>query len=483
MNLNFETDGVNFNNKGKPDEIATPQNICDDMSNLFDFTDCNRKIWADIYCKTGNTLESLKKHGVNKENIIAICDNKQSQMLVCRKLYGKILPEIEVEITVKSLEAYKITRRGQVYWVSNWQDIFKNNCHNAYNIVKFVILKEMEKTMSLEFTSQDDFQINNIIMNPPYNNDIYIDFVTLAKNIASNSVVAITPAKFQAKGGEKNEVFRKDIVPYMSDIVFYPVSTDIFDIGESAGISYYTVDKNEHKDKKLKIICDGQKIISTSGEYIQSDAKALVNKSIRGIIDKCSDMSNELGRRLNLHQSYYVKNTDSGHSKTTEKDIEVWGGKAGGEKDETGKQFFLLGYKSESELLRTEGLNKYKACLSCMPTGNNKYGAFDENGMAFGLKEILMLKPNQVPKGSYFPLMCFDTEAETKSFISYFNTRLIRFLIVCSIVGTTISTELFRLVPDPGAFDHIFTDAELYQKYDLTPDEIAIIESVIKERK
>lgn len=43
--------------------------------------------------------------------------------------------------------------------------------------------------------------------------------------------------------------------------------------------------------------------------------------------------------------------------------------------------------------------------------------------------------------------------------------------------------ETWRFVPDPGAFDHIFTDEELYKKYNLTDDEIKLIESVIKERK
>jgi hypothetical protein len=42
--------------------------------------------------------------------------------------------------------------------------------------------------------------------------------------------------------------------------------------------------------------------------------------------------------------------------------------------------------------------------------------------------------------------------------------------------------ESWRFVPDPGAFDHIFTDEELYKKYELTQNEIDIIESVIKER-
>ena len=141
MRLNSETDGVNFNDKGKPDEIATPLHICKDMSNLFDYTNCNQKVWMDIYCKTGNTLQALKENGVSKSNIAAICDNKQSQMIACRKLYGKILPEEVVENTEKSPVACKVTRRGQVYWVSNWQDIVKNNYKNAYNIIKFVILK------------------------------------------------------------------------------------------------------------------------------------------------------------------------------------------------------------------------------------------------------------------------------------------------------------------------------------------------------
>ena len=60
---------------------------------------------------------------------------------------------------------------------------------------------------------------------------------------------------------------------------------------------------------------------------------------------------------------------------------------------------------------------------------------------------------------------------------------LLAFLIYLGICGATLNAEFWRFVPDPGAFDHIFTDQELYQKYGLTPDEIAIIESVIKERK
>lgn len=64
-------------------------------------------------------------------------------------------------------------------------------------------------------------------------------------------------------------------------------------------------------------------------------------------------------------------------------------------------------------------------------------------------------------------------------------TRLARFLFlasVCKLTGVYNDFD-WRFVPDPGKFDHIFTDQELYEKYNLTPDEINLIESVIKERK
>lgn len=53
----------------------------------------------------------------------------------------------------------------------------------------------------------------------------------------------ITPAKWQAKGGLKNEAFRRDIVPYMSKIVYYPDCTDIFNIDIAGGITYYSIER------------------------------------------------------------------------------------------------------------------------------------------------------------------------------------------------------------------------------------------------
>ena len=62
----------------------------------------------------------------------------------------------------------------------------------------------------------------------------------------------ITPAKWQAKRGGQNDLFRKTIVPYMSKIVYYPDARAIFDIAEIDGISYYLLDKiNTYKYKTI----------------------------------------------------------------------------------------------------------------------------------------------------------------------------------------------------------------------------------------
>lgn len=443
MNLNFETDGLNFNNKGKPDEIATPQHICDDMSNLFDYADCNKKIWADIYCKTGNTLTSLKKHDVPKENILAICDNKQSQMLICRKLYGKILPEIEIKTDIKSLETYEVIRRGQIYYVNNWVNIVNKHYQDAYNIIKFVILKEMETTMGLEFTSEEEFNINNIIMNPPYNNDIYLDFVTLAHKIAYDSVVAITPAKWQAKGGAKNEQFRKDIVPYMSNIVYYPDCTDVFAIGDPGGISYFLTDKDMHNEKTIINISLKHKSINK--DYIYNDTQ---KRHFNNIL---SNIGNDLINKIGNYKSFSVENI------LKNKRYEAW----------SANKVSLVSNIPKTYLWSSDGVFNCLGLIEIIDTtkGNKK---------STGIPEDSRL------------IYTADTKDECEYFKSWAYTKFIRFLLslsLCGLTGIATSDEWWRFVPDPGKFDHIFTDEELYKKYNLTDEEINIIESIIKERK
>ena len=98
-----------------------------------------------------------------------------------------------------------------------------------------------------------------IIGNPPYNNDLYLDFVQAGYQALKPDgvMVMITPAKWQAKGGKKNELFREQIVPHMKEIVYYKDSKDVFDIGLSGGLSIFSAYAEKLFDEKNITIVNG----------------------------------------------------------------------------------------------------------------------------------------------------------------------------------------------------------------------------------
>lgn len=248
----------------------------------------------------------------------------------------------------------------------------------------------------------------------------------------------ITPAKWQAKGGPKNEAFRRDIVPYMSKIVYYPDCTDIFVIQEADGISYYLIGKQVHSDKSIQNICKlNAKLNNFENRAIEY---TLLNK-VNDIIRKVRRISDKSYNPLEYERNRYNVFTN---------DSIAIGGKA--HKDANGRYTYILSNAgncmciSKSEVAENDNLPKVKN--SCLTFSSKEY-------------------------------------QECQNFIVWTETRFVRFLFFAGLLSrNSIGTDYgWRFVPDPGAFDHIFTDDELYKKYNLTKDEIDLIESVIKERK
>ena len=62
---------------------------------------------------------------------------------------------------------------------------------------------------------------------------------------------------------------------------------------------------------------------------------------------------------------------------------------------------------------------------------------------------------------------------------SYLKTKFVRFLMLLCISGFGLSKIVFPFVPMQD-FSKPWTDQELYEKYHLTEEEIAFIESLIK---
>lgn len=94
-----------------------------------------------------------------------------------------------------------------------------------------------------------------VIANPPYDRtDIQMKFGLACFDICKKYNVMIIPAKWQCKGDKTKEklysTFRKEVVPHMSKICYWVDCKDVFNIGETSGISYYIADKQKKFEYK-----------------------------------------------------------------------------------------------------------------------------------------------------------------------------------------------------------------------------------------
>ena len=121
--------------------------------------------------------------------------------------------------------------------------------------------------------------------------------------------------------------------------------------------------------------------------------------------------------------------------------------------------------------------------------GGSVAGLFNRQGSCMGLSVCRLIMPGDDTYNigtQSRKVFSSDNVDACKSFISWLNCRLTRFMVVIAAKQTGILSNFgFRFVPAPpsGRFDHIYTDQELYKAFNLPQNYIDIIEAVIKERK
>lgn len=328
-----------------------------------------------------------------------------------------------------------------------------------------------------------------VVGNPPYNNDLYVNFVDVGNKLAKVCSLWITPAKFIA---------RKQLIElyhYFSDFIFYARAQDIFNISNLDGIAIYLVTKKHQDVCRLVNKSENISAFNNIAEVDLSKIKS-INIFTDSLVNKLGDYKSILNR-LNLSSSPYGIDTNVRGSKYYDESHPyhlLAGLKLTGGADDRG-------YISEDLISRGHDmLCKYKVCINKM-LGSCSY---DINGKNLGLNRLFLYKPDEVTPLGYANLMTFDSLDEAESFCSYLNSKLIRFLFCTALCSQSMTELSWRFIPDPGSFDSIFEDkpldgytpdengeyidsdghkhCSLYVKYKLTDEEISVIESVIKDR-
>ena len=121
-------------------------------------------------------------------------------------------------------------------------------------------------------------------------------------------------------------------------------------------------------------------------------------------------------------------------------------------------------------------IDAWKATIgAAAPAG----GRPDKDGRYYGLSSIRVLPPDTVCTESYLVAGAFATREQAESLDSYLRTKFVRFLISLRAVTQHVTRGSFAFVP-LQQWDRQWTDDALFDKYALSADERAFIDSMVR---
>lgn len=407
-------------------EVITPQNIVKDMVDLLPQEVFNPDAtFFDPAVKSGRFLVEIYNRLMASQYMAHIPEPDRHKHIIEKQLYGFTTSQTAALVARKALYDDQLLT-GNMRFTSD--KLTQELIQGAFSIMNFDV----------------------VIGNPPYNKGADLDFVKLGFELSAKYCVMIVPAKWQT--AEANQVvasknitygkFREKLVPHMSHVVFYPDCSDVFNIGQIDGVTYFLIDKVLHDACVVENKSRLQKYFNTVVK------RNIVNGQ------PLSNIGNEIIEYLGNYKIYRIADYQKG--------------KAGKYEVLVNNQVCLGGATPwERTLLTINGSLTMIGTIRVIDTS-----------------DITEIKTKAVASTCPFSS---DNKFECESFISWLNTKFTRFFVAINISKLTgiICDNCFRFVPAPpsGKFDHIYTDQELYDHFKLPQKYIDIIEAVIKERK
>lgn len=294
-----------------------------------------------------------------------------------------------------------------------------------------------------------------VCTNPPYMNNmgkgskpLYNHFIEKSLKI-SNKIIMITPSRWFS-GGKGLDKFRKMMLDRndIKIIKHFDENINVFDGTDiDGGVSYFLID-NEYSGlvKFNNELIDTKKSDVLITDTLSNDIIEKIN------IKECDNFSSYvLSRKPFGLESNHSKWSDNGIPTLTRSGIK------NAKKDCVNDKFNIL--------------DKYKIVIS------------KADGNAFKTKKILnkyyILTPGQASVETYLICYTSDNEDEVKNAGEYLLTKFSRYLLFVRMSNKNLSKDKFKFIPKVD-FSRSWTDEELYKHFDLTQEEIDLIEKIIK---
>lgn len=345
-----------------------------------------------------------------------------------------------------------------------------------------------------------------VIGNPPYQlNDngkrddgsqnasataIYPYFVEEAEKISQIQSI-ITPARYlygagkgtkQLKEKKLNDDSIQSLTVFNNASLAFGQSVSI-----KGGVAYFTRNSNYHGPAHVTIIGDtGEKTVSTryldenhTGVFIQSEQLASILSKVQSKSHTSFTVLVSARKPYGLDTSFLTNPKKNGKPDTLYDSPQPEGlaiyGLINGQRS----------VKYVSKLYPVDvNVDKIKKFNVQIPkaSGNGKFGEVITNPF--------ITKPNEIVTETFINIGAFDTERLAQNVLNYINTKFFRALLSIKKTTQDISSGKFEYVPlqdftEDSDIDWTQSiheiDQQLYEKYELSEDEIQYIEENVKE--
>lgn len=318
-----------------------------------------------------------------------------------------------------------------------------------------------------------DMKFDVIVGNPPYQIDsagntrtmpVYQRFVEKAIELDPRYVLMITPSRWFA-GGLGLDDYRQNMLASrkIRHITDFVDSTDCFPgVDIQAGVSYFLWDREYAgpalvREGKRDGVSDGVVRELDEFDVLVRDNNAV--QIVRRVLSRGEEpVSHGALSTLpfGLRSNYTPKNKAPRHP------VRVFG------RDRSE----IVVDRSEI-LANIEMIDRFKVLVP-RAYGERGHGPYLVLGKPF------VAGPGTATTMTYAVLGCFETAREAKRFENYARTMFFRFLVLQRKATQDLIPERFAFVP-ALPMDRTWTDPDLYDRYDLTDDEIAFIQSQVRE--